>query len=348
MKQSCVVFHFLLVLFLVSNSHAEASFRNPSDTTDVRNAILTGAKLDAAEARNLERILAGNSDDLMARTKLLAYYFRNGSASAEASQYHQKHVFWIIKNRPDAGIAGLPECRINPAASKEGYAQAKQLWMEHIQSHLQDVRVLDNAAKFFFASEKELAEECLKQAQKLEPNNPLWSERLGSLYKLQGKYAQSLAEFEKAQRDDTCNLTRFFRLTELTRTAFESGEIEKARQDADQLLQEIKRFPTNWNVGNAIHYAHSVLGCIALKKGDVAGAKEHLLQSGAVRWSPQLSSVGPSMVLAKELLQKGEKETVLKYFRFCNGFWDSKGHRLEEWTEQVKSGAIPQFDPELL
>jgi hypothetical protein len=47
--------------------------------------------------------------------------------------------------------------------------------------------------------------------------------------------------------------------------------------------------------------------------GDIEEAKKQLLLAGKTPSSPQLNSFGPNMILAKELLDKGEKDTVLHY-----------------------------------
>jgi hypothetical protein len=64
----------------------------------------------------------------------------------------------------------------------------------------------------------------------------------------------------------------------------ESGKGSKeARALAETVLAS--NTVTNWNYGN-IHYdMHSLLGRIALREGDVAGAKRHLVASGkTLKW----------------------------------------------------------------
>jgi hypothetical protein len=42
------------------------------------------------------------------------------------------------------------------------------------------------------------------------------------------------------------------------------------------------------------------------------------------------------MRLAKDLLEKGERQIVLDYFALCRKFWNYG--RLDEWSQQVKGG----------
>jgi hypothetical protein len=91
-----------------------------------------------------------------------------------------------------------------------------------------------------------------------------------------------------------------------------------------------------------------VLGRIALKNGDLAHAKQALLNAGRTKGSAQLDSFGPDMTLAEELLEKGEKDTVLRYFKLCRRFWKLGGERLDQWEKDVNAGKIPQFGGNLV
>jgi hypothetical protein len=51
------------------------------------------------------------------------------------------------------------------------------------------------------------------------------------------------------------------------------------------------------------------------------------------------------MMLAKELLEHGEREAVLAYFDEVKGLWASP--LLEEWAEEIKRGEIPDFGANL-
>jgi hypothetical protein len=49
------------------------------------------------------------------------------------------------------------------------------------------------------------------------------------------------------------------------------------------------------------------------------------------------------MLLAKNLLEKKEDETVLKYFELCAKFWKGEDGRLNEWKAAVLKGETPDF-----
>lgn len=56
------------------------------------------------------------------------------------------------------------------------------------------------------------------------------------------------------------------------------------------------------------------------------------------------------MTLAKELLEIGEKEIVLKYFDECLKFWNSDNakEKIREWKKTISSGDIPNFEGNLV
>ena len=136
---------------------------------------------------------------------------------------------------------------------------------------------------------------------------------------------------------------KFYQLTESVPKVLVAGETEKAKDYAETLLKQAETLKDDWNYGNAIHVANLVLGHIALDSGDMTEAKRYLLAAGNTPGSPQLNSFGPDMRLAKALLEKGEKETVLEYFDLCAKFWKLKRDRIDEWKAAIEKDKMPQF-----
>jgi hypothetical protein len=151
--------------------------------------------------------------------------------------------------------------------------------------------------------------------------------------------AQSVPEEQK----------RFYALTGLAKDAFNAGEMNKAEGYAKELLSMAPQYPRDWNYGNAIFFGHMVIGRVALKRDhNVASAKSSLLESGRTPGSPQLNSFGPNMSLAKDLLEAGERDTVLQFLDLCRAFWKMHLAKLDEWTAEVKGGKVPDFRGNLL
>lgn len=338
----------LVILFAAATAHAECDCPIQAGTID---EAMAGEELTAKEAADLELAVATHPEDLSAHTKLLGYYSRRQYKSPQAAKARIPHILWIIENRPDAKITDTPFCEISVHLDKAGYEQAKRLWLKLTQSHPQSALILGHAAQFFLLNDKALAETLLLQAKAAEPDNPKWPDRLGFLYTLQhgkDRAAQALAEYELAQAIEKSEYSRFVRLKELAKAAFDAGELEKASRYANELLTESAKYPRDWNYGNAIHHGNNVLGRIALKQGDVKLAGEYLLKAGATPGSPQLDSFGPNMALAKELLEKGEKDTVLRYFELCRKFWKMGGEELDDWSKRVRDNQMPDFGASLV
>jgi TonB family protein len=158
---------------------------------------------------------------------------------------------------------------------------------------------------------------------------------------LQQKFPRSpeqvLADTEQ-QSPGGNEMERFYALAELAKKSVEAGALDKAASYANELLRLAPKYRDDWNYGNAIHDGNMVLGLVALRQGSVANAKQYLLESGKTAGSPQLDSFGPDFTLAKELLQKGERETVLEYLLLCRKFWKMGTAKLDAMTEAARRG----------
>lgn len=314
-----------------------------AEQVDFYREAMKGDKMDAAQVTELEASLEAKPDDLASRTKLLGYYFIEGRKEPEK---RLKHILWVIKNHASSDLAALPYCHMDGTSDPADYVEAKKLWLEQTDDHPDDAKILGNAAAFFLLSDKDLAEDFLKRAQKAEPENTKWPDNLGHLYLLDDSKeaaVKALIELEKAQAVDVSEKKKFYRLDKLSKAALQADELEKATRYAKEALGAAERFPKDWNHGNAIHHGNNILGLIALRQGDMKLAVDHLLKSGKTPGSPQLNSFGPSMLLAERLLEMGEKAAVLEYFGLCRKFWEMGGPRLDKWTNDMEVGDVPDF-----
>jgi hypothetical protein len=89
---------------------------------------------------------------------------------------------------------------------------------------------------------------------------------------------------------------------------------------------------------------------LALRDGDLEKAGEHLLEAGKTTGSPSLGSFGPNMTLAQKMLERGQREVVLEYFRLCGAFWDMgvENGKLDRWSLVVRNGGSPDFGANLV
>lgn len=117
-------------------------------------------------------------------------------------------------------------------------------------------------------------------------------------------------------------LHRFHNLESRIRESwYKKRDYEQAEALAMEYLELAEQFRSNWNYSNAIHFSHQTLGLLRLREGKVEQAGEHLLAAGKTPGSPKLDSFGPRMVLARELLLRGEKRVVLQYLDLVANFW---------------------------
>jgi hypothetical protein len=56
----------------------------------------------------------------------------------------------------------------------------------------------------------------------------------------------------------------------------------------------------------------------------------------------------PGMSLAKELLDRGDREVVLQYFERCRTLWPKGAGALARWKAMVEAGQTPDFPPALI
>lgn len=323
------------------------------DDGNATHLAMRGRNLSAEAARSLESQVKAAPDDVAARTELLGYYMLLAHSSQEAKEARQQHILWLIRNRPDAPILSTPYARLDRHLDSSAYEEGRKAWLDQVDRQPENAAVLGRAAAYLLIHDSDTAASLYQRAEAAEPQNPEWSQHLGHLYSLGlsrttgeekqksahaslGAYERSLANMKDGEERDSL-------LPDLATVALEAGEAEKARGYAEEMLKSSSQ--GSWNAGNLVHHGHLVLGRIALRDGDTKTAQEHLLAAGKTKGSPQLNSFGPNMTLAKELLEKGERQAVLEYFKLCGNFW--KNSDLEAWTREVQAGKIPEFGANL-
>jgi TonB family protein len=208
-----------------------------------------------------------------------------------------------------------------------------------------------------------LAEDLLKKAVAIQPPDLLAPHALADFYRVQMLRAQhpddrrAMAQRRVEQAElfvqraksfaEFAPLTRPWvpaSLLDASKAAFDAGALGKAQEYAQNLLDRVD--PQDTASGQYVHDAHIVLGRAALAQGKTDEGKTHLLQAGRVTGGGSLTSFGPNMSLARDLLERGERETVLAYLEECRAFW--KNPRLDEWIQTIKSGGMPNFGPNLI
>ena len=158
------------------------------------------------------------------------------------------------------------------------------------------------------------------------------------------RYLVAMARLGAADSDEK----KFNALGEAAKESFAAGKIDDAQKYAEQLMALLPNFRQARDYGGAMCDANLVLGRVALRKGNVDEAKRDLIASAQVPVTPDLANNGPNMGLAKDLLEKGEKQAVLDYFELCRKVWSNGGAQLDQWSQQVRDGKAPNFGGNLL
>ena len=329
---------------------------------DANQLTQEGSALTPQEAAAMKHKLADQPDDYAAHLTLLGYYlhstiYKTPLTGVVATPAYRQQVFWLIRNHPESVLFSTGNLWVPRHDAPAVFAGDDALWQAQIAKYPSSAVILGNAASYYTLSNESLAEKYLLQAQALEPESPIWPDKLGHLYQLEGEgpypsaelvrqsAKKALAEYEKASM--LANHTSQPNTSpDLAKTAFDAAEYEKARQYADALLgRSQSKQPTGFEPSDDIHAANLVLGRLALRDGDITEAEAHLLAMGRVSGSPVLGSFGPNMQLAKELLERGDRQPVLTYFDECAKFWTFGQAKatLATWTAEVKQGRIPDF-----
>lgn len=150
---------------------------------------------------------------------------------------------------------------------------------------------------------------------------------------------KALKELEASLTDEEA----FYALPRAAFAAFNTGDTEAAETHANHLLVLAESYKDNWNYGNALHAGRTVLGLVALERGNKEAAANWLIASAETHGSAQLGSFGPTMQLANALLKAGESDAVLNYLCKCKAFWHSGAAWLRIWESKVKRGVVPNF-----
>ncbi|MEN6371678.1 MAG: hypothetical protein ABFD64_06645 [Armatimonadota bacterium] len=331
-----------------------------SDEYLTHSIFFEGVDLSPDKADELEKKLKVNPEDINSRAMLIGYCFAGRGIAAR--QKRGQHVLWVIENCPEDCIAGMPPFILNPIIDKDTYPIAKTLWLNHVSAKPENTKILGNAANFFTIHEREIAIELLKKAQIIEPDNPTWPDKLGHVYmldtlpihntteRIRTNAAVALEEFEKAYRlsSQDHDFGQISILENLAKSAFSAEDTDKAAIYADKLLQKLVKHKDYFNFQEAFHAGNLTLGRVALIKDDLPKAKEYLLNSGHIPDSQGFFKFDPGMMLAKELLELGEKEVVLEYLALCKEFWNNGQSQLDKWIKKIRRGRTPRFDVSLM
>lgn len=356
---------FVLVIFAVSAGMAYFALRNR--IADRFSAFLfwRGTGLSIQQADHLERELNFDPNDFADRIELLSFYsFRkiDGTLSEDQMLKRRTQVLWVIEHEPSSHFASDFAVSFDPEGEEsdvEGLRQAEELWLRQVDANPSNSRILYNAGEFFsLVHNWQKSEQLLERACEIDPHSYDIASSLGVDYWHDARYAatseegrisssKALKEFDRAMRNAQTEDQRRYVLPDAAQAAYESGEFKEASDLSTEMLSMAKEQGRSEDYSDEIHYGNLVLGLIALQNGDTKSAGAHLVESAAISGNPHLDTFGPNMTLAKELLEKGDRKSVLEYLESCSKFWKMGDKKLTEWRADIVAGKMPDFGPNL-
>jgi TPR repeat protein len=156
--------------------------------------------------------------------------------------------------------------------------------------------------------------------------------------------ANSLKESRclKAAEDASASPSSYPLAKYAAETCFWSGNYAQSKVFTLLLKDNIDNFDDYTTRGQMLHDYYTLMGRHLLREGKTEEANQYLLQSIDVQPSPVMSSFGPNMELAMDLLKAGETATVLEYLDGCAKFWNDEPVRI--WKQKINAGRIPVLD----
>ncbi len=200
----------------------------------------------------------------------------------------------------------------------------------------------------------DLAEELAERAESLNPQNPYGLVPLFQALTIRMVTAETRDEkadankrmYEAAKRFNDFVMgpaSRLLLLPMLADLAFDADDYDAAQKYAMQALDLVpyqsEQVIQGVAVGpEAIHDANDVLGRIALRRGNLQQAEDFLLEAAATPGGGLLNHSGPRMLLAQELLDRGERDVVIEYLQKVKAFWGSGAKSIDGWISAIRSG----------
>lgn len=343
--------------FLLRNTVADQFF---SAILLARADDLTGPQADA-----LEQKLQSDPNNFADRIELLDFYsFKSTQSSLTSTELSNRraHILWTIQHQPASNFAGNFAASFTAGGSSsdpDGAQKAGELWLHQAAAHPSNSRILLNAGKFFsWSGNWQQSEGLFERAHAVKPRSFEISSSLAHDY----WHDANAASTDRQRRDlavramdaseEALDLAhgadqRRLVLPDGAQAAYEAGASVRAGLWADEMLGDADGHQDDTSYSDEIHYGNIVLGLLALQKADVKTAGNDLVQAAAIAGNPHLDTFGPNMMLAQELLRKGDRKPVLEYFDSCARFWTSGDKRLKRWRAEVNAGAMPDFGANL-
>ncbi len=140
------------------------------------NPIERSKELTANGAAELEKSLATDSQNIVARLTLLWYYAAHNGVESHLAQL--RHIEWMIEHHPDSELFQGGDARLQPffrgPAFKAELNHAEELWLGAADGSHDNPKVLDNAQNSLYWVDPTACIRYLMRLRRAEPANPRW------------------------------------------------------------------------------------------------------------------------------------------------------------------------------
>lgn len=323
---------------LPRNDLFDEAFHYPAETEEEARSLLEDGTEDArGRARALGFFMSTPMEDEDDQVRVLA-----------------ELITWFVVNHPNDHICSFPSFRSLPGAGPAHAERVESLWHEHERAGRLDQTGYQNAGAVFAQSDWREAERLFLLGRSTEGADA--SRAAIMLGKLRAALATAGADGDVAEHaaaavdyladladsEDVDHGTRGSRGYARQMSAemcVLAGRLDDAARFARLLIEEDEE-----PHGLGQHVGHTVLGRVALLRGDTAAARDELRRAGDTRRDGVSSTHGPRLALAKALLETGERDAVVAYLRKRAESWTHDRGRTTEWIAAIEAGAEPDWD----
>ena len=192
-----------------------------------------------------------------------------------------------------------------------------------------------------------LAADWIGRAHRMDLKNAEWVNLLITVYQRDAAMTLDPASrtelLEKAVAVALYVGQRLRAIPELLEAEFDAGVSMAAARDARKLLEMAAANPKAGNHDDLVQAGETMLGRVALDQGRSDEAKERLLESARGKDSGGLRSNGPKMTLAQDLLDSGDRDTVLQFLDLCRTFWKFDQGRIDHYEQLIRAQPKPDL-----
>ncbi len=371
---SSVVILIIICCFFYGISVLFASTDSPSGKKEVLTNIENKKIISSDDVVIMEMKLREDPNNSDIRNALIDYYYWSIDArNKEDMSKFRSHLLWLIRHNPESAVLG----KIGPIGSfilsPDDYTKAKNIWMLQIQKHGKNENILANAAKLFEYNDREIAKGIYIKLKEKNPNCSKWPRRLANIYRREyyfksdhdrKKYAKNwLGELETALKIEKNSWRRYSLYREIADVSLILNDVLKAMECISQmelLSDKIKK--NNYAISgkekciiyqydgfdkdDVLHSTYSILGRIALANGNISLAKRYLLDSANEMLKKRKGEceLEQDLRLAKYLLKKGERDSVVQYLKLCKKIWKNRSKDYDAWIKLINQNTMPNFD----